>query len=192
MDIFHFVTAVAKRYPHCIANIFMPEDYNPIVLSGIVQQGGESVTTELMVGVQFHLPYITKDGLPTGIIIATGPHVTVKTIVGLPFIQATQAIIDLSDNVADLCAIDAPPFPIEYHCATVHLPVIKEGADCPVHLTATEAALIQDIKCLEAYFSTINVVMDKDSVDRHVLFGTRPGKASLLFRPCLPMGLFNL
>ena len=47
---FHFVAAVAKRYPHCVAKIFVPKDYNPIVLSGIVQGGGESVTTELSVG----------------------------------------------------------------------------------------------------------------------------------------------
>jgi hypothetical protein len=91
---FYFVAAVAKRYPHCIAKIFVPEDYNPIVLSGIVQQGGESVTTELTVGFQFHLPYLTKDRLPMSIVIATGPHVTVNTIIGLPFIQATRAIID--------------------------------------------------------------------------------------------------
>ncbi len=36
---FHFVAAVAKRYPHCIAKIYVPKDYNPIVLSGIVQRG---------------------------------------------------------------------------------------------------------------------------------------------------------
>jgi hypothetical protein len=46
---FHFVAAFAKRYPHCVAKIFVPEDYNPIVLSGIVQCGGEFVTTKLMV-----------------------------------------------------------------------------------------------------------------------------------------------
>jgi hypothetical protein len=100
---------------------------------------------------------------------------TVNAIVGLPFIQATQAIIDLSDNIAKLCAIDAPPFPIEYHGATVNIPVIEEGANHPVHLMATKATLIQDIKCLKAYFSTINVVMDEDSVDCHVSFGSRPG-----------------
>ncbi len=33
---FHFVAAIAKRYPHCVAKIFAPKDYNPIVLSGIV------------------------------------------------------------------------------------------------------------------------------------------------------------
>ena len=96
---FHFVTAIAKQYPHCIAKIFVPQDYNPIVLSGIVQRGGESITTELTVGFQFHLPYVTRDGNTTSLLIATGPHVTVNMIVGLPFIQATRAVIDLSDNV---------------------------------------------------------------------------------------------
>ena len=47
---FHFVSAVAKRYPHCVVKFFAPTDYNPIVLSGIVQRGGESVTTKLSVG----------------------------------------------------------------------------------------------------------------------------------------------
>jgi hypothetical protein len=139
---FHFVAAVTKRYPHCVAKIFVPEDYNPIVLSAIVQRRGKSVTTKLTVGFQFHLPYLMKDGSLTSIVIATGSHVTVDTIVGLPFIQATQAIIDLSDNVAYLCTNDAPPFTMEYRRTTVHVPVIKEGADRPVHLPSSEQALI--------------------------------------------------
>ena len=95
------------------------------MLSGIVQRGGESITTELTVGFQFHLPYLTKDGDPTSILIATGPHVTVNMIVGLPFIQATRAVIDLSDNVVKLRAFDAPHFPLEYRRATVHVPVTE-------------------------------------------------------------------
>ena len=125
---FHFVAAVAKRYPHCVAKIYVPEDYNPIVLSGIVQRGGESVTTELSVGFQFHLPYLTREGEPTSILIATGPHVTVNLIVGLPFIQATRGIIDFADNVADLRALDAPPFPIEYRRATRCMYPLWRGA----------------------------------------------------------------
>ena len=31
---FHFVAAIAKQYPHCVAKIYVPQDYNPIVLSG--------------------------------------------------------------------------------------------------------------------------------------------------------------
>jgi hypothetical protein len=76
---FHFVAAIAKQYPHCVAKIFVPQDYNPITLSGIVQRGGESITTELTVGFQFHLPYLTREGDTTSILIATGPHVTVNT-----------------------------------------------------------------------------------------------------------------
>ncbi len=128
---FHFVAAVAKRHPHCVAKIFVPNDYSPIVLSGIVQRGGESVTTEVSVGFQFHLSYLTKEGEPTSILIATGPHVTVNLIVGLPFIQATRGIIDFADNVADLRALDAPPFPIEYRRATVHVPRYGGGRRVP-------------------------------------------------------------
>jgi hypothetical protein len=60
IGIFHFIAAVAKRYPHCLVKLYYPRDYNSIVLSGIVQRGGESITTELTVGFQFHFPYLTK------------------------------------------------------------------------------------------------------------------------------------
>jgi hypothetical protein len=135
--------------------------------------------------------HIMKDRSPTSIIIATGSHVMVNTIVGLPLIQATQAIIDLSDNVSDLRAIDAPLFPIEYRHAMVHVPVIKEVADRPVHLTASEQALIQDIKRPESYFSSIDVVADEDSVDHHVLFGSCLGKSFPVLPPTSPYGCVN-
>ncbi len=60
--IFHFFALVAKCFPHCIAKIYTPEDYVPIVLSGIVQLDEESVTTELEVGFLVHLPYKTREG----------------------------------------------------------------------------------------------------------------------------------
>jgi hypothetical protein len=143
------------------------------------------------VGFWFHLPYLIKDGSPTSIVIATGPHVAVNTIIGLPFIQATRAIIDLSDNVANLRAIDAPSFPIKYRRATVHVPVIKEGADFPVHLTASEQALIQDIKHLEAYFSSIDMIADEDSINHHVLFGSCSGKSFPVLPPVSPYGFVD-
>jgi hypothetical protein len=78
---FHFVAAIAKRYPHTVAKIFVPEDYNPIVLSGIVQRGGKSITTKLTVGFQFHLPYLMTDGSQTSILIATGPHAPMSRLI---------------------------------------------------------------------------------------------------------------
>jgi hypothetical protein len=161
---FHFVAAVAKQYPHCVAKLFVPKDYNPIVLSGIIQHGGESITTELTVGFQFHLHYLTKDGNTTSILIATGPHVTVNMIIGLPFIQATCAVINLADNVAELCALDAPPFPLKYHLATVHVPIVDEGNEHPVHMTGAYDNLIAEINALERHFTSANLVQVKSNV----------------------------
>ncbi len=31
---YSFYAAIAKRYPHCIAKVFLPKDYSPIILSG--------------------------------------------------------------------------------------------------------------------------------------------------------------
>ena len=75
---FHFFASVAKRFPHCVAKIFAPKDYSPIVLSGIVQSSEEAaVTTKLKVGWQFHIPYKTKEGDVESFAIATDPHVSV-------------------------------------------------------------------------------------------------------------------
>jgi hypothetical protein len=150
---------VAERYPHCVAKLYIPWDYNPIVLSGIVQCGGESITMELTVGFQFHLPYLSKEGNPTNILIATGPHITVNMIVGLPFIQAMRAMTNLADNVADLRALDAPSSPLEYQCTTVHVPTaIGEGNKHPVHMTGKYADIISEINTLERYFTSAYVI----------------------------------
>jgi hypothetical protein len=96
----HFFMALAKAYLHTIASIHSPKDYSPITLSGIVQQGGASVTTDLAVGIQFNLPYLTREGTPTSLVVAAGGNVTVNIIHGLPFITQTKMIIDTSDQVA--------------------------------------------------------------------------------------------
>jgi hypothetical protein len=58
----HFVAAIARPYPHCVAKIFLPEDYSPIILLVIVQDNVQPVTTDLLVAFQFHLPYLTDLG----------------------------------------------------------------------------------------------------------------------------------
>ncbi len=72
------------------------------------------MTTKLEVGFQFHLSYKTKDGGDALFVIATGPHVSINTILGLPFVVATGMIIDFVDNVADCRYLDCPPFPIDF------------------------------------------------------------------------------
>jgi hypothetical protein len=84
---FHFFSAIAKRYPHCLAKLLAPANYTPIVLSGIVQHQDSVVTTELEVGFQFHLPCRTTGGESSSLLVATCPHVSVNTIIGLPIFE---------------------------------------------------------------------------------------------------------
>ena len=65
-------------------------------------------------GFQFHLPYKTTAGEETSFVIATGPHVSVNTILGLPFMQGTGMILDLVDNLAECKYLDCPAFLIDY------------------------------------------------------------------------------
>jgi hypothetical protein len=112
---FHFHASVAKRFPHCVEKVFIPKEYLLIVLSGIVQSSEHvAVTTKLEVGLQFHLPYKTRGGNDALFVIATGPHVSVNTILGLPFMQGTGMIIDLVDNVAECKYLNCPPFTIDF------------------------------------------------------------------------------
>ncbi len=133
---YHFFAAIAKRYPHCVAKIFLPEDYSPIILSGIVQDNAHSVTTYLSVAFQFHLPYLTRDGSPTSFVIATRPQVSVNTVLGLPLITATGMIIDTVDNVVEAKHLDCPPFPLDFRHATKNIPAIDD--DAPTHYVEFE------------------------------------------------------
>ena len=106
---------LAKRFPHCVARIFAPKDCAPIILSGIVQPSDQAaVTTDLEVGWQFHLPYKTKSNEEAMCAIATGPHVSVNTIIGIPFQTATGTIIDLVNNRVECKYLDRPPFTIDF------------------------------------------------------------------------------
>jgi hypothetical protein len=111
---FHFFSALAKRYPHCLAKLRMPANYAPIVLSGIVQVNDAAVTTELEVGFQFHLPYRTSGSDSSSLLIAMSPNVLVNTIIGLPFIKATGMILDFVNDVVECKHLDCPPFPMDF------------------------------------------------------------------------------
>ncbi len=145
----HFFAALAKAYPHTVASVHSPKDYSPITLSGIVQQGGSSVTTDLTVGFQFHLPYLTREGTPTSLVVATGPGVTVNAILGLPFITKTKMVINTADQVAEMCAFDTPPFPIDFRRAMCAIPVIDEAAAAAN--AALHAVVVADIEAIKAH-----------------------------------------
>ncbi len=77
---------------------------------------------------QFHLPYPTKDGRQTSFIVATGPQVSVNTVLGLPLITATGMIINTIDNVVEAKHLNCPPFRIDICRSTKTIPAIKEDA----------------------------------------------------------------
>jgi hypothetical protein len=148
---FHFYAAIAKRFLHCVAKVFAPKDYVVIVLLGIVGHHDQAaVTTKLEVGFQFHLPYKTKDGGDASFVIATGPHVSINTILGLPFVVATGMIIDFVDNVADCKYLECPPFPIDFQRASNHVPV-TDKPDASVNISHYND-VIRKMENLERYY----------------------------------------
>jgi hypothetical protein len=94
-----------------------------------------------------------RSGQPASILIATGPHITVHLIVGLPFIQATGMILDMTNHVAELKTLDASSFPIEYHRATVHVPIMDES-EIRVSI-ADYQPVVKLIEELECHFSAV-------------------------------------
>jgi hypothetical protein len=73
--------------------------------------------------------YLMQEGHPTTLSNATGPNVTVNTILVFPFIQHTKMIINTSNQVADLRALNNPPFDIDYHHAICTVPAIEGGTN---------------------------------------------------------------
>ena len=148
---FHFFASLVKQFPHIITKIFALQDYTPIILSGIVQSNQEAVTTNLEVGFQFHLPYKTKEGDESSLIIATGPNVPVNTIIGLPFMQGMGMILDLVGNLAKCKHLDCPPFPIEFRCTSNHVPV-SDDQNAAINLARPSRYVIQEIVNLKHYY----------------------------------------
>ena len=148
---FHYYAAIAKAFPHTVAAIFSAADPNPIILSGIVQQGGASVTTDLTVAFQFHMPYLTREGHPTTLLVACGPNVTVNTIFGLPFIQGTRMVLDASDQVAELRALDTPPFALDFRHTMCTVPPITGPPD--EGIAARYASIIKEVDKIVAMYS---------------------------------------
>ena len=83
-------------------------------------------------------------------LIATGPHVSVNTILGLPFMQGTGMILDLINNLAECKYLDCPAFPIDYRRMSNHVPVMdKTSATVQV---AVLAKIIDEVTNLKRYY----------------------------------------
>jgi hypothetical protein len=130
---FHFFASLAKRFLHCVAKMYTPDNYAPILLSRIVELNEELVMTELEVGFLFHLPYRTWEGNTASLMVATGPNVSINTIIGLPFMKATGMILDLVNKVVDCRYLDCPTFPVDFCQTSNHVPVMDKPSDTPAN-----------------------------------------------------------
>ena len=177
---FHFWAAIAKRFPHCVAKIYVPEDYSPIILSGIVQRSApdDIVTTDLTVAFEFHMPYVTRDGHPTSLIIATGPNVTVNSILGIPFLQATGMVIDLNDSVAAMTALDCPPFQLDFRRPQNTIPT-PDFSQSTVRMCGLFRSIIDEIERLESHFAKVYTTTPPTPVARTVTFEAADSPALL-------------
>ncbi len=125
---FHNMEAVICQFPHILKKMYLPNNYTAIILSSIVNTPDSvPITTELNVGFDIHLPYITKDHSSTSLLVATGPDVAVNLILGLPFIKATGMIADFVNNVCEAKNLLCDPFPINFKCATKSIPVFQDS-----------------------------------------------------------------
>ena len=151
---FYYMEAVVRQYPLILKAIYLPEDYTSIVLSGIVivtSSDAAPITTELSVGFKVHLPYLTKDGNETSLLVAAGPNVAVNLILGLPFIRATGMIADFVHNVCQAKHLLCDPFPINFRRATKSIPAVG-GCDSASHFAKFQE-FHQALGMLRAYFS---------------------------------------
>ncbi len=150
---YHFFAAIAKQYPQCVAKIYLPNDYSPIILSGIVQDDADAITTDLPVPFQFHLPYFTKDGSATSFVVATGPQVSVNTVLGLPLITASGMVIDFVDEVVEAKNLDCPPFKINFRRAAKTVPATESKAPTTYYIE------FEDVQCIlwktDAYIARV-------------------------------------
>ena len=149
---FHYMEAVVRQYPQILKAMYLPEDYAAIILSGIVTSSTAApITTELPVGFEIHLPYVTKDGNDTSLLVAAGPDVAVNLILGLPFIKATGMIIDFIDNVCDAKHLICDPFPIDFRRATKAIPV-SGARDAGSHSVEFQEVLCA-LESIKAFFA---------------------------------------
>jgi hypothetical protein len=149
-----FCMKLAKAFPHIVAKVHTKDECSPLTLKGVVESDGDGkvTTTELPMAFTFHLPYRMLDGAPTSLTIACGPHVAVNVILGLPFIKATQMVIDAFENVAECRLLDHPPFPLECKRARVEVPQVEGPINADAHKCE---AMLATITALEAIWACV-------------------------------------
>jgi hypothetical protein len=172
---FHFMEAVVRQHPHILKRIYLPAEYASIVLLGIVTSANDKpITTELSVRFEVHLPYLTKDGSETSLLVAVGPDVAMNLSLGLPIIKAAGMIGNFVDNVCQAKHLLCDPFPIVFKCTTKSIPVFTDpNAPCNAANSWDTLHVLASLRKLFAPTSAIPLSSDRT--------GPIPSKAKTWF-----------
>jgi hypothetical protein len=106
---------------------------------------------ELLVGFEIFLPYLTKDGNETSLLVTIGRDVAVNLILGLPFIKASRMIANFIDNVCQAKHLLADLSPIDFRCTIKSIPAVggcNFALDCAIFWEVHQAH-----RLLNAYFA---------------------------------------
>jgi hypothetical protein len=104
-------------------------------------------------------------------------------ILGLPFIKQTKMIINAADQVAELRALDALPFPITFHRAQCHVPTINETK---VHMNVAQYAnVIREIDNIKKLYSVDPAVQHTATLPSSILPKKRRPDACVTFHPSI-------
>jgi hypothetical protein len=157
---YDFMSAFARKHPHTVAGVYTPNSFSPIGLSGIVQNDGKAVTTQLPVAFAFHTPLFTKDGRQCQILVACGRQVSVNLILGISFLKSAGAVIDYSDNVVQLRNLDCSLLNLTHKVARLTAP---DASTIP-SANSAQTSLTKTLDKLDLFVAQVLAAHDPASV----------------------------
>ena len=92
-----FWLSMCIRFPEILHSFKTSKNtgYDPLTLSGVVGENGSMITTtELPLALTLYTPHHTPGGERILLTVAAGKHVSVNTLLGLPFIKGAKATVD--------------------------------------------------------------------------------------------------
>jgi hypothetical protein len=145
--------AVIRQLPHILKKIYLPDNYAAIVLSGILNTPDLApITTELLVRLDIHLLYSTKDSNDTSLLVTAGPDIAVNLVLGLPFIRTMGMVADVVNNVCREKNLLCDPFPIDFKCATKSIPVFQRKSEDSLFLGQHVSSVLYVLGMLKSFY----------------------------------------
>jgi hypothetical protein len=181
---FCVMEAVIRKFPHILKKIYLPSNYVAVFLSGIINTPDLApFTTELSVGLDIHLPYSTKDGNDTSLLVAAGPDIAVNLVLGLPFIKAMGMVDNFVSNVCKAKNLLCEPLPIDFKRATKSNLVFQSKPEDSLFLGKYVSSALHILGMLKSVYK-----QNKDSRLPHLIWPNPGDGANSRKRPAETSG----